>query len=115
MVNKNHIFKAVGTKPGVLTTEIIKGQDVKENLCIKLKQNATGGQKASRTRIINGKKIIKEKRPGLREIKQVDLYEKWGPLVPAQFRDEIFPKPSDKIIKSVKEERKAKRNTKKYK
>ena len=114
-VNKNHIFKSVQTKPGILITEIIKDENVKEQNLIKLSKSATGGQKAGRVRIINAKKLKKEKRPGLREIKQVDLYEKWGPLVPAQFRDEICPKPSDKIIKSVKQERKAKRNTQKYK
>ena len=114
-VNKNHIFKSVQTKPGILITETIKDVDVKEQNLIKLSKNAAGGQKSGRARIINGKKLKNEKRPGLRDIKQVDLYEKWGPLVPAQFRDEICPKPSDKIIKSVKEERKAKRNTKQYK
>ena len=103
------------TKPGILITEIIKDEDVKEPNLIKLSKDATGGQKAGRARIINGKKLKKEKRPGLRGIKQVDLYEKWGPLVLAQFRDEICPKPSNKNIKPVKEERKAKRNTKKYK
>ena len=51
----------------------------------------------------------------MREIKQVDLYEKWGPLVPLEFRDEICPKPSDKIINSVKEESKTKKNIRKYK
>ena len=114
-VNKNHIFKSVQTKPGILITEIIKDEDVKEQNLIKLSKNETGGQKSGRARIINGKKLKNEKRPGLRDIKQVDLYEKWGPLVPAQFRDEICPKPSNKIIKSVKEERKAKMNTKQHK
>ena len=75
----------------------------------------TGGQKAAITRTINSKKIKKEKRPGLREIKQVNLYEKWVPLVPLELRDEICPKPSDKIINSVKEETKTKRNIRKYK
>ena len=111
-VNKNHIFRSVQTKPGFLMTEVIKGEDVKEQNLIKLSKNTTGGQKSGRARIINGKKLKKEKRPGLREIKQVDLYEKWGPLVPAQFRGEICPKPSNKIIKSVQEERKRKRTTK---
>ena len=55
-----------------------------------------------------------EKRPRLRNIKQVDLYHKWGPLIPEKFRDEICPKPSDKIIQSVKDERKAKREIRKY-
>ena len=54
-----------------------------------------------------------EKRPGLREIKQVDLHEKWGPLVPAEFRNDICAKPSDAIIATVKEARKAKRIAKK--
>ena len=114
-VNKNHILKSVQKKPGILITEIIKDKDVKEQNLIKLSKNATGEKKTERARIINGKNLKNEKRPGLRNIKQVDLYEKWGPLVPAQFRDEICPKPSDKIIKSVKKERKEKRNTKQYK
>ena len=114
-VNKNHIFKSVQTKPGILMTETIKDVDVKEQNLIKLSKNATGGQKSGGARNINGKKLKNKKRPGLRDIKQVDLYEKWGPLVPAQFRDEFFPNPSDNIIKSIKEERKAKRNTKQYK
>ena len=55
-----------------------------------------------------------EKSTRLRSIKQVDLYHKWGPLVPEKFRVEICPKPSDKIIKSVKDERKAKREIRRY-
>ena len=51
----------------------------------------------------------------MRGIKQVDLYEKWGPLVPLEFWDEICPKPSDKIMKSVQDKRKSKRNIRNYK
>ena len=61
-VNKNHIFKSVQTKPGILITEIIKDEDVKEQNLIKLSKNATGGQKSSRTRIINYGKKIKRRR-----------------------------------------------------
>ena len=43
-------------------------------------------------------KMKNEKRPGLRNIKQVDLYHKWGPLIPEEFRDEICPKPSGKSL-----------------
>ena len=53
-----------------------------------------------------------EKRPGLRNIKQVELYHKWRPFIPEEFRDGICPKPSDKIIKSIKDERKGKQNEK---
>ena len=41
------------------------------------------------------------------------MYEKWGPLVPAEFRNDICAKPSDAVIATVKEARKAKRNTNK--
>ena len=113
-VQLNHIFMATDTKPGCLITEAVKGVDSKLQNLTKLKKNATGGQKAARTRIIKNNKMKNEKRPGLRNIKQVDLYHKWGPLIPEEFRDEICPKPSDKIIKSVKDERKAKREIRKY-
>ena len=43
--------------------------------------------------------------PGLREIKMYELWKKWGPFVPEQFRDEICPKPSNAAIARVKEER----------
>ena len=55
-LNKNHIFQAIATKPGFLITEIIQGQDFKEQNLIKLK-NETCGQNAARTRIIKSKKI----------------------------------------------------------
>ena len=62
------------TKPGILITETIKDVDVKEQNLIKLSKNATGGQKSGRARIINGKNLKNKKRPGLRVIKQVNLY-----------------------------------------
>ena len=73
---------------------------------MKSRKNSTGGQKSAMTRIIKNNKTKNEKRPGLRNIKQVDLYHKWGPLVPEEFRDDIYLKPSGKIIKSVTDERK---------
>ena len=75
-VQLNHIFMATYIKPGCITTEAVKGVDSK--LLMKLKKNATGGQKAARTRIIKYNKMKNEKRPGLRNVKQVDLYQKWG-------------------------------------
>ena len=55
-----------------------------------------------------------EKRAGWCNIKHVDIYHMLGLLVPEQFRDNICPKRSDKIIKSVRAERKSKRDTSKY-
>ena len=39
-------------------------------------------------------------------MKQVDLYNKLRPFVPLQNRDEICPKPTAAIVRSVKDERK---------
>jgi hypothetical protein len=40
--------------------------------------------------------------PGIKPIKYVELYKKWRPFVPHQFREEICPRPSDEVIASVK-------------
>ena len=40
--------------------------------------------------------------PGLRPIKQVELWKKWGPLLPESAREVTCPKPSDEIIESIK-------------
>lgn len=57
--------------------------------------------------------------PGLRPIKQVELYSKWAPIMPKWAADITCPKPSDEVMKSVRAEktskaaakRKAKRTT----
>ena len=40
---------------------------------------------------------------GLKPIKQVELYKKWRPLLPEEFRDSTCPRPSDEVINSIKE------------
>jgi hypothetical protein len=46
--------------------------------------------------------------PGLKEIKQVELYQKWRKFVPDEFQDEICPKPSDEVLNKIKEEKRKK-------
>jgi hypothetical protein len=43
--------------------------------------------------------------PGLKPIKQVELWKKWGPLIPEDERDALCPKPPDNIISAVAKER----------
>jgi hypothetical protein len=49
--------------------------------------------------------------PGMKAIKQVELWKKWGPLIPEDERDALCAKPPDAIIARVAKERsdKAKR------
>jgi hypothetical protein len=46
--------------------------------------------------------------PGLREIKQVELWSKYRPLVPEEFRNECCPKPAIEVIEREKNKKKAK-------
>lgn len=39
----------------------------------------------------------------LKPIKQVELWKKWGPLLPEGAREETCPRPSDDVIKSIKD------------
>jgi hypothetical protein len=43
--------------------------------------------------------------PDLREIKQVELYMKYRPLIPQMYRDELCPKPSDQVIENISKQK----------
>jgi hypothetical protein len=43
--------------------------------------------------------------PGLKEIKQVEMYSKLRKFVPEEFRDEICPRPSQQVIDNIKKTR----------
>ena len=76
-INKNHIFRADENQLAQLTTERIKGVDVKVQNLNKLKDTSSGGHKGGRTRILKYGKVDLIKPPGLKPIKQVELYKKW--------------------------------------
>jgi hypothetical protein len=44
------------------------------------------------------------KAPGLRPIKQVELYKKFRPFVPREFWEDTCPRPSDEVLAKVKDE-----------
>ena len=47
--------------------------------------------------------LVQLKPTPLKPIKQVELWKKWAPLLPQEFRDITCPKPSDEVINSIKE------------
>ena len=47
--------------------------------------------------------------PGLRVVKNAELYNKWRPLLPPQFRDITCSHPGDDVLKRVKEQQKQKK------
>ena len=40
--------------------------------------------------------------PGLKPIKAVELYTKWGPLIPEYARESTCPRPSDEVLATVR-------------
>jgi hypothetical protein len=52
------------------------------------------------------------KRPGLREIKQVEMYKKYRSLVPAEYRAELCPEPAKEVLDREKKRKNAKSKAK---
>jgi hypothetical protein len=67
---------------------------------------------AKRTDAINACELAILKPPGLRPIKQVELYKKLCPFVPRKFWEETCPKPGETVLAQVKDETAAKRKVK---
>ena len=55
------------------------------------------------------------KAPGMKPIKEVELYKKWRKHVPEEYQDEICPKPSDEVLAKFGHEKKDKQQAKKDK
>ena len=56
------------------------------------------------SKILEDLEVLPE--PGLQPIKAVELYTKWGPLLPEDAREITCPRPSEEIILAVKARRK---------
>ena len=50
----------------------------------------------------------REEEPGLSEIKQVELYTKWRLFLPLEYQDIMCPKPDDKVIERIKNQKRTK-------
>ena len=49
---------------------------------------------------------------GIADIKQVELYTKYRPLLPPEYQDIMCPKPSNEVMAKVKDEKNSKRTMK---
>jgi len=43
--------------------------------------------------------------PGVPNIKRVELYKNYRPLIPAQYRDDLCPHPGDDVLNGIRKER----------
>ena len=110
-ISKYHYFgftdKALQLKTTVNCTE------VKEYELCKLANKATDQQKEAWITDLRSSFPDAEPVPCLALIKQCELYLKWRPFVPDQFKDEICPEPPKEVMDKVKREKNAKVKIKK--
>ncbi len=100
----DHIFWADASKPSVLYTK-----ETDEAPVITLPfHNDKFVQQQNRLRELKEFALKSIPAPGIKPIKQVELYTKWRKFVPDSFQDEICPKPSTDVINQVTSDRKQK-------
>ncbi len=100
-VQSNHVFWVDSTMP---TTVFTKETALEPSKRINF-QTDRFVRNEDRFRILREFPLKQIVAPGMKEIKQVELYTKWRKFVPAEYADEICPKPPDEILERVQKER----------
>jgi hypothetical protein len=100
-IQKNHIFKVEHTD-ATLSMQCAIHNEASFVMQTMLKKGQELG--AARRDAIYAYKLDTLKAPGLRPIKQVELYKKFQTFVPRCYWDETCPRPSDKVLAMVKNE-----------
>jgi len=108
MIQQNHVFWVEDSNP---TTMYIKASDDAEIVEVDFMK----GDYEDRMDELLDFVIAPIEAPGLREIKQVELYTKFRKFVPEEFRDEICPKPSDHVLEKIKKDRSEKTKARNHK
>ncbi len=112
-VQGSHVFWVESGQPTVvLTKETALEPTIIINFC-----NGKFITRENRVRELKEFSLKPVAAPGMKEIKQVELFTKWRKFVPAEFADKICPKPPDEILNNVQKARSEKnreRNAKKW-
>jgi hypothetical protein len=85
------------------SSNVVGAQTLTENL---LKPGVVGDER--KAILLEQPAPLYPTRLGLREIKQVELWKKYRPLVPEEYRDELCPRPSQEILDGEKKRKNAK-------
>jgi hypothetical protein len=98
-IQRNHIFKVENTD-ATLSMQCAIHNEAPFVMQPMLKKGQELG--AAHRAAIDAYKLETLKTPGLRPIKQVDIYKKFRPFVPRCYWDETCPRPSDEVLVVVK-------------
>jgi hypothetical protein len=100
-VQSNHVFWVESSTPTVMfTKETAEEPTITLNFC-----NDKFVRRESRIQQLREFSLKPVAAQGMKEIKQVELYTKWRKFVPAEFADEICPKPPDEVLENVQKAR----------
>jgi hypothetical protein len=108
-IQKNHIFK-VDLTDATLSMQCAIHNEAPFAMQTMLKKGQELG--AARRYAIDAYTLETLKAPGLRPIKQVELYKKFQPFVPRCNWDKTCPRPSDEVLAMVKIETSERRKQK---
>ncbi len=97
-IQRNHIFWVDDSNPTRIYTKISDEADVEV-------LNLQTGQHRDRVQSLQSYNLALIPAPGLKDIKQVELYTKFRKFVPFEFRDEICPRPAQQVIDNIKKAR----------
>jgi hypothetical protein len=100
-IQNNHVFSVSSEEP---TKMIVKTSDDADPVVMDLKLS-TKVHNNDRATELENYILTPIQPPGLKEIKQVELYSKFRRFVPEEFKDIICPKPSDEILSNIKQAR----------
>jgi hypothetical protein len=101
-IKKNHFFWAQQNKPTTMHRlsffNDVDGEVQSFDHCISMADHSSELVSSLQNK-------VQLSPPGLKPIKQVELWKKWGPLIPEDERDALCSKPPDNIISAVAKER----------
>jgi len=110
-MKKNHWFWVDCCSPTIMNTQSHHNDEDGEKTTFDHKiriQDRLNNMKMANN---NNKQLLKP--PGMKPIKQVELWKKWGPFIPEDERNELCPKPPNDVIKAVAQEKASKQAGKK--
>ena len=109
-ISDYHVFTYESKSPATIKYQIVHNSETLTQTLIKGKNKTLSDeQNTRRVQKIKDSVRVPLEKIGLRPIKQVEMWSKWGPLIGTkEDRDALCPKPSDEIIKQVKGDKAAK-------
>lgn len=110
-VTKQHWFFYSSKASGCIEKRVLvhDANSKSDQKLTKLRKNATEEEKREWFSRIKEDHPELKAPPGIPDIKKVELHEKWRPLVPVSYQNEMCPDPGDEVRKKVKSDTKNRR------